>query len=138
MKVVLDTNVLLVSVSRRSPWHPIFLAFLQGSYSLAVTTDILDEYAEVIEEQMGKVASEQALEIILSQPNLERIEKYFFWQLIQKDPDDNKFVDCSVAANADYLVTDDKDFKLLKNIPFPKITLIGKDEFMKLLDSLDN
>lgn len=133
MKVVLDTNVLLVSISRRSPWHPIFLAFLQGNYSLAVTTDILNEYAEIIEEQMGEVASTQALEILLGQENLERIEKYFFWQLIDKDPDDNKFVDCFVAANADYLVTDDKDFKILSNIPFPKVNLIGKDDFMKLL-----
>ncbi len=133
MKVVIDTNVILVSISHRSPWHPIFLALLQGAYSLCVTTDILDEYAEIIEEQMGFTSAEQAMEIIESLPNLERINKYYFWQLLDKDPDDNKFVDCYVAANADFLVTDDKDFKVLKEIPFPKIKVIGKDEFMGLL-----
>jgi putative PIN family toxin of toxin-antitoxin system len=109
MKIVIDTNVLLVSISSRSPWHPIFLALLQGNYSLCVTTDILNEYAEIIEEQMGNIASKQAMQIIESLPNIEEIKKYYFWRLITKDPDDNKFVDCYVAANADFLVTDDKD-----------------------------
>lgn len=135
MKIVLDTNVLLVSVSPRSPWHPIFLAFLQGKFSLAVTTDILNEYAEVIEEQMGTMAAHQIMEVIIGQSNLERIEKYYFWLLIQKDPDDNKFVDCFVAAGADYLVTDDKDFRVLNTVPFPKVNLIGKDDFLKMIVS---
>ncbi len=82
---------------------------------------------------MGFTSAEQAMEIIESLPNLERINKYYFWQLLDKDPDDNKFVDCYVAANADFLVTDDKDFKVLKEIPFPKVNVIGKDEFMGLL-----
>ncbi len=133
MKIVIDTNVLLVSISHRSLWHPIFLALLQGVYTISVTTDILDEYAEIIEEQMGVTAAGQAMEILMSLPNLERKEKYFFWQLIEKDPDDNKFVDCYVASNADYLVSDDKDFNVLKKIAFPEIKVIGKEDFMDLL-----
>ncbi len=86
MKVVIDTNVLLVSISNRSPWHPIFLALLQGNFSICVTTDILNEYAEIIEEQMGAVASKQTMEIIESLPNLDEIKKYYFWRLIKKDP----------------------------------------------------
>ncbi len=43
MKVVLDTNVLLVAISRKSDYYSIFDAFLQGKFELCVTTDILDE-----------------------------------------------------------------------------------------------
>jgi len=43
MRVVLDTNVLLVSISRRSPHHPIFQAFEEKRYELLITTDILLE-----------------------------------------------------------------------------------------------
>jgi predicted nucleic acid-binding protein len=47
--------------------------------------------------------------------------------------DDNKFVDCAIAGNADYLVSNDKHFNCLKNIEFPKLNLLNIDEFMDLL-----
>ncbi len=46
MKVALDTNILLVAISRKTPYYPIFDSLLNGNYELCVTTDILDEYAE--------------------------------------------------------------------------------------------
>lgn len=133
MKAVIDTNVLLVSLSARSAWHPIFLELLRGNYTLCVTTDIMDEYAEIIEQEMGIKAADDALEILGSLRNLQTVNKYYFWQLIEKDPDDNKFVDCYVASNADYLVSDDRHFRVLKDVPFPKVNVIGKDEFMEVL-----
>ena len=50
------------------------------------------------------------------------------WQLLQ-DADDNKFADCAIAANADYLITNDKDFNILKQINFPKISVVTIQEF---------
>ena len=49
-----------------------------------------------------------------------------------KDEDDNKFVDCAIAANADYLITQDKDFNILKQIDFPKINIVRLDEFKEI------
>ena len=54
--------------------------------------------------------------------------------LITSDVDDNKFVDAAVAGNADYLVTEDKDFNELKKINFPKVEVISLNEFEALLD----
>jgi predicted nucleic acid-binding protein len=51
MRVVLDTNVLLVSIPFGKPYYPIFNAFLNGAFELCVTTDILDEYAEKLHEK---------------------------------------------------------------------------------------
>jgi predicted nucleic acid-binding protein len=53
--------------------------------------------------------------------------------LIYVDEDDNKFVDCAVAANADFILTSDKHFRVLKDIPFPKVKVISLEEFEKLI-----
>jgi len=69
-------------------------------------------------------------------PDVLQVHKYFFWNLITADPDDNKFVDCAVAASADYLVTEDKHFKVLKNIPFPPVTVVSMDDFLEVLQNI--
>ena len=42
---------------------------------------------------------------------------------------DNKFVDCAIAGNARYIVTEDHHFDVLKEIPFPKVAVINIDDF---------
>lgn len=49
------------------------------------------------------------------------------------DPDDNKFVDCAIASNADFIVTEDRHFQLLKDVPFPRVNVIGIEEFKEVL-----
>ena len=34
----------------------------------------------------------------------------FFFRTISADRDDDKFADCAIAANADYIITSDKHF----------------------------
>jgi predicted nucleic acid-binding protein len=51
--------------------------------------------------------------------------------LITKIVDDNKFVDCAISSNADYLLTNDKDFNILKTIAFLKVNVVNIDEFKK-------
>ncbi len=78
--------------------------------------------------------SNERLEFLLEFSNVELITPYYRWELIQEDPDDNKFVDCAVAGQADYVVTHDKHFNVLRDIPFPKVEIIRLDELKKLLD----
>jgi len=47
-RFVLDTNVLLVSISSRSPYHWIFRGLLDGHYELFLSNEILTEYEEII------------------------------------------------------------------------------------------
>lgn len=132
MKIVLDTNVLLVSISQRSRLHWVFDALLKGHYTLCVTTDILDEYAEIIEDHMGIFAADNTLGVLENLPNVAYITTYFKYPFLN-DPDDNKFVECAIAANAQFLVTHDRDFNLLKDIPFPKVEVINTDVFHEKL-----
>ena len=60
---------------------------------------------------------------------------YIHFGLIDADPDDNKFVDCAVAADAEYIVTNDTHFNILKQIDWPKLTVIAIKEFAMQLNN---
>jgi putative PIN family toxin of toxin-antitoxin system len=132
-KVVLDTNVFLVCISERSRLHWIFKKLKGGEYILCVTTEILAEYAEIIGQHMGENTSKNALGVLENLPNVEFITTYFKFQLL-RDEDDNKFVDCAVAANASFIVSHDRDFKILDKIDFPKVRVIDTKEFQKIIE----
>lgn len=100
-----------------------------------MSTEILNEYAEIFEQKYNYTVAESAIEIILESPNRILINEYFHWNLITVDPDDNKFVDCALMANADYLVTNDKHFNTLKKLPFPTIKVFSLKEFHSILFS---
>ena len=71
------------------------------------------------------------------QQNTQRVDAHYRWNLITKDPDDNKFVDCAIFANADFIVSDDNHFKELKNIEFPKVLVVRLEEFARLYRNLN-
>lgn len=133
MKVVLDTNVLLVAISRKTPYYPIFNSLMNGKYELCVTTDILNEYTEKLSQKFSEIVMLNTMKAIEKSPDIIHVHKYFFWNFITAYPDDNKFVDCAVAASADFIVTEDKHFKVLKDIPFPPVNVISMDDFVEIL-----
>ncbi len=129
--VVIDTNCLLQIVSRRSPYRPIWDAFLHGRFQLCVSNDILDEYQEILEKLISPTVAENIVLLILNKTNTLLVDPHFRMGIITSDPDDNKFVDCAFAARADYLVSEDKHFDVLRRIPFPRFNLVTLDEFMQ-------
>lgn len=133
MKVVLDTNVLLVAISPKSKNRWLFDSLLNGDYTLCVTSDILDEYAEIVERHIGAEIAEMTLDLLLMLPNIQLVHKYFYAQLIEQDPDDNKFVDCAIAASAQYLVSEDRHFQVLNKFGYFGVELLKLDEFKQLL-----
>jgi len=64
---------------------------------------------------------------------VEKTAVFYQWRLIYPDMDDNKFVDCAFAAGADYLVTNDRDFNILKKTPFPNIQILNMEQFIEVL-----
>ena len=129
--VVIDTNCLLQIIARKSSYRPIWNAYLAGRYQLCVSNEILDEYQEILEQQITPTVAENVILLILNRSNTLLIDPHFRMELITKDPDDNKFVDCAFAAGADYLVSEDSHFNLLRNTPFPMLNLVTLDEFMQ-------
>ena len=94
------------------------------------------EYEEKLAQNFNPTVAELFISGLLLKKNVAFTNVFFNWRWIYPDMDDNKFVDCAIAANADYLVTNDRDFSVLKKVEFPKIILIKIDEFIKVLESL--
>lgn len=131
MRIIIDTNVLLVTISSKSPYHWIFQALIQKKSDLIVSNEILSEHSEIIQKHMGSRVAENVLAVIENLDNVIFSNPTFRFNLIKVDPDDNKFVDCAIAANADLILTEDKHFEELKTTDFPKVLAVGLIDFKK-------
>ena len=134
-RIVLDTNCLIASLSRRGQFYPVWKGLQTGKYILCVSTDILEEYAEKLTEKMSVQVASNVIHLILECENVELINPYFSLHLIEADHDDDKFVDCAFAANATYIVSDDSHFEVLKEIQFPKLLVLKLKKFLELLQA---
>lgn len=132
-RIVLDTNCLLQALPSRSPYHKIWSEILAGHVSLCVNTEILNEYEEIIARKTNADIAHNVVEAIARLHTTEFLNVYYHFRLIEADADDNKFVDCAVAANAEYIVTNDAHFDILKQIDWPKLTVTTIKEFAKQL-----
>lgn len=133
MRVVLDSNVLLVAIGRKSKFRPIWNSFVNGEYKLIVSEEILHEYEEILNEHSAPGAAGWVLEILIESPEVIYQRIYYSWNAIANDPDDNKFFDVAVAGGANYLVTNDAHFNEAKNISFPHVNIITAEEFVAII-----
>ncbi|NCO54842.1 MAG: putative toxin-antitoxin system toxin component, PIN family [Bacteroidetes bacterium CG02_land_8_20_14_3_00_31_25] len=132
IKYVIDTNIFVISLTSRSPYHYIFSELINGNFELLVSNDILLEYEEIIITKYGKKTADYFLALLAELPNVIFVTPFYNWNLIKSDPDDNKFIDCAIVGLADFIVSEDKHFDSLKNIPFPIVRVIGIKNFIKL------
>ena len=100
---------------------------------LCVTTEILFEYTEILTQLTGREVADNVVLAITKRPNTVLVTNYYHWNIIKSDPDDNKFVDCAVTANARYVVSNDAHFNVLRTIDFPKLDLINLKEYSDTL-----
>ena len=133
LTVVIDTNVLLVAVSDRSQYHWLFQMIVENKLEVFITNEILSEYAEKILERLDLDSANNALKMLTELENVHQTIVHYNFELIKNDPDDNKFVDCAIAANVDFLITNDKHFNVLKDVAFPKINVMRLEEFEKII-----
>lgn len=133
LRIVLDTNIILSSATSVSPYRMVLDELFLGTYHLYVSTEILLEYEEKLETNFSANLAELTLTFLLTVPSTFLQNTYFHFPLIKEDPDDDKFIDCAFAANAHYLVSNDRHYNVLKKINFPKITVIALEEFIHVL-----
>ena len=132
-RVVLDTNCLLVSISKHGVAYPVWKGFQEGRYTLCVSTEILEEYEEIIGQRTTPDIAKNVIDYILKRENVMHIDPHFHLHLITADPDDDKFVDCAFAAQATYIVSNDTHYDVLKEIPFPKLLVLKLKTFIEKL-----
>lgn len=134
-RIVLDTNCLLASLSRQGSTYPVWKAFQERRFILCVSTEILEEYEEIIAAKTTPSLAKNVVDLIVKSENVVQVNTYYHWNLITADPDDNKFVDCAFAAGATYIVSDDAHFNVLRDISFPQLLVLRLKEFMESLQN---
>ena len=131
--IVLDTNCLIMAVSANGEYYKIWQDYLDGNYNLCISNDILEEYVEVMGRNIRPDFAEMICYVIMNSSNTILVDPTYSFNMIAADVDDNKFVDCAIVANAKFIVSNDKHFNVLKDIPFPHVEVLNIDEFMSEL-----
>jgi len=131
----MDCNIIVMSLTSKSPYHLIFQSMIKGKFEIAINREILLEYEEIIQLKYGLRTAGSFITLLKELPNVHFINTYYKWLLIDPDPEDNKYVDCAIAAGASYLVTKDRHFSILSTIPFPKLPVLSIDRFMEMLST---
>lgn len=134
MRVVIDTNCLIPSIPRKNPEYWLYEAFNNLAFEWVVSNEILLEYEEKLAEFYSERTANLVASILLTASNVHQEEPFYKWNLIIEDPDDNKFADLAIAANVNYLVTNDKHFRVLKDLPFPTVQVVSLEEFKEILE----
>jgi len=98
-----------------------------------ISNEILLEYEEKLSEFYSERTASLVTNILLTAANVFQEEPFYKWNLITDDPDDNKFADLAIAANVNYLVTNDKHFNVLKDLPFPTVQVVTLEEFRLIM-----
>jgi len=129
LRIVLDTNIFLVSLAEHSKYHWIYQAVITKKFDLVVSNEILTEYQEQIAIRYGLGSTDASLDFLLMLPNVILKNPSFLWQLVINDKDDNKFVDTYIASQSDFIVSNDRHIHQIKNINFPPISVLLYEEF---------
>ena len=96
MRVVLDTNVLIMSIAKSSPFHTVWTHFLSGHYTICYTNEILLEYEEVLARKVNASFANAILTAIVGAKNTLEIEDYYkmhFDYAVEDSPLAFKFFD---------------------------------------------
>jgi uncharacterized protein len=125
--IVLDTNALVQVFGARSSFLPVQRTILDGKVILAYSTGIFLEYEEVVTRYGGRGRWDRlwhVLELTAQiHDNVRHVEPAYRWGLITADPDDNKFVDCAIAAEAEWIITEDAHYQVLKTAGYKPLPI---------------
>ncbi len=136
MIVCIDTNSLMSMLSLSHPNRQILHEWVSGRFHWAVSDEVMTEYEEMLLPRIGEARWKSFLNVLdmisATQRNLIRTDPSFRFEVITSDLDDNKFCDCAIVANADYVITEDKHFQVLTGSGY-KPQPIKPDAFLTLL-----
>ena len=113
----------------------VWQSLVDGRNTMCVSNEIISEYMEILQRLTDFETAELVVKTIINSPFVEFVTPYYHFELIKQDPDDNKFVDCAIAAGARYIVTNDRHYDILKEVPFPHVDVISIADFFLQLTS---
>jgi putative PIN family toxin of toxin-antitoxin system len=137
MIVVLDTNIIASATFWRGKPAHCLEAWAVGRYALAVSHPILAEYEEVIARLAMRYPDKLQTDWLSGIKQAGHLYLPASLASFSADPDDQAFIECAIAARADYLVTGDKGH-LLTLQRAGGIPIISASDFHRVLGLPEN
>jgi putative PIN family toxin of toxin-antitoxin system len=128
-RVVIDTNILISAIGWNAKPEECLNLVLDGKIEAFATQPMINELSEVLEYDKFKFSESEKqkfLEIIVSEFQFTDPESTV---KESPDPEDNKFIECALSENADYIITGDSD--LLELDKYQNITIIKPEKFLE-------
>ena len=133
-KIVLDTNVLISSLWGNKPYQVIQL-WEKGEILLLLSQPILDEYFRVLNR--FSISEEDLDHLYVLFSNSEKTlflhPKIKIHQILE-DPPDDRFLECAVEGQADFIISGNKHLLNLKI--FQGIPIVNPSQFLNLRNDL--
>ncbi len=134
MKVVLDTNIFVSGIHwQQGASGKILDVWFDNKFELIYSEEIIQEIATILSNFKKNLSNEDLihwLSLIESKGTV--VFPQIKFNAVKTDPDDNKFIDTAVEANADYIVSQDRDLLDIKE--FKGIKIINPQDFIKILN----
>jgi putative PIN family toxin of toxin-antitoxin system len=137
-KVVLDTNVWISAFLWGGKPAEIIKAAEQNRVVIFVSEEIVAEISRVLAYpkirsiyQAVELSRETLIQTVLRIAKFVKVTKKL--DVVREHSADNKFVECALAAGADYIVSGDKH--LLKVGCYKKTQIVSVKEFLKKIET---
>jgi len=132
LRVILDTNVLISAILFGGKPRRILEKAIRGEIRLCLSEPMLEELKGVLQRSKFDYSPEM-IQIILTE--LMSISDFVnpseTINIVAEDPEDNRILECAVAANADYVITGDSH--LLKLNKYLNIDILNVAVFLEKL-----
>lgn len=129
MKVVLDTNIFIAAYfNRKSASAKIINLCIENEHELIFSPRLRKEVELILKNVKAKGEFQERIRsLFMNASRVEPTQKVF---VVKEDPDDNKFLECSLEGKVDYLITSDRH--LLELGEFARTKICKPTQFLKL------
>lgn len=141
MRLVIDTNVYLAAMGKRDSFCYLLMVKVlknKRDFEVFISPSILKELQKKARELVTKkILQPQYLNrlLLLVEGRFEIInDSGITLNAVKRDPDDNKIIECAIAASAHLIITMDKDLLKLKS--FQNCGIIHPKTFFHMLPKL--
>jgi putative PIN family toxin of toxin-antitoxin system len=134
IRVVLDTNVLISALLFKRELTRMVGLWQRGKIIPIISKETFDELRTVLEYPKFSLSRAEIKSLIEQEilPFFEVVNVNKHGKGACRDPGNDKFISCAISANADCIVTGDKDLSDLKK--YQSVRIIHASDFIKMFD----
>ncbi len=133
-KIVLDTNILVSALLFKGELSKIVDLWEKGEIIPVISKETFEEFKKVLAYPKFSLTEKEVKSIIEENvlPFFDVVDITTKVSGVCRDPDDEKFLSCAIAASADFIVSGDKDLCDLSK--YKSVQIINALDFLKIFD----